>query len=67
MTEKPIKTEKTDLTVRDCLAGAFQALLRGDTAGRDTLCAMAERAFQKHGNQPLSEDTPVPLGKEGTQ
>jgi hypothetical protein len=63
----PAPNEKTDLTVQDCLAGAFQALLRGDTAGRDALCAMAERAFQQHGNQPLPGDTPVPLGKEGAQ
>lgn len=56
--------DKTDLTVEDCLRGAFQALLRGDTTERDKLCAMAERAFKT--NDPLPGNTPVPLGKDGT-
>ncbi len=38
--------DKTDMTVKDCLQGAFQALLRGDTHQRDVLCAMAEKAFK---------------------
>ncbi len=63
--QPPSTTEKTELTVQDCLAAAFQALLRGDYAERDKLCAMAERAFRD--DQPLPGNTPVPLGKEGTQ
>ena len=39
-------TQETDLTINDCLASAFQALLRGDLEERDKLCAMAERAFE---------------------
>ncbi len=58
---------KTVLTLQDCLMGALQALLRGDIEERDKLCAMADRTFQQHGNQPLAGDTPVVLGKEGTQ
>lgn len=60
-------SDKTELTVQDCMAAAFQAILRGDTAERDRLCAMAERAFQKNGGESLPGNTPVPLGKEGTQ
>ena len=40
--------EETTLTVQDCLAGAFQAILRGDTAERDKLCALAERTFHAY-------------------
>lgn len=53
-------SNKTDITVQDCLAGAFQALLKGDTHQRDVLCAMAERAFDgKSGSIP--SDTVIPL------
>lgn len=55
-------SEKTELTVQDCLTGAFQALLRGDTAERDRLCALAERAFV--GKDTISVDTPVLVAKE---
>jgi len=51
--------DKTDLTVQDCLQGAFQALLNGDTEGRDKLCGMAERTFQQHGAKVLPGSTPV--------
>jgi hypothetical protein len=30
------------LTVEDCMRRAFQALLRGDTAERDRMCALAK-------------------------
>ena len=53
--------EKTDLTLQDCLAGAFQAILRGDTGTRDVLCAMAEREFVRSGNQSLPGDTVITL------
>ena len=33
-------------TTEDCLRGAFAALLRGDTAERDRLCARAERLVE---------------------
>ena len=59
-------SDETTITVQDCLAGAFQALLRGDTAERDRLCAMAERAF-KDDSTPIPCNTPVPLGKGGCQ
>lgn len=53
--------EKTDITVEDCLRGAFAALLRGDTDERDRLCAMAERAFPDS-QESIPGDTPVPIG-----
>ena len=53
-------SEKTDITVKDCLAGAFQALLKGDTHQRDVLCAMAERAFDGKGSS-IPGDTVIPL------
>ena len=56
-------SDKTVLTVQDCLAGAFQALLRGDLAERDKLCAMAERAFDS--NEAIAGDKPIPMGKAG--
>lgn len=37
---------ETKITAEDCLKGAFAALLRGDTAERDRLCALAERSFR---------------------
>lgn len=39
-----MSANKTTITVEDCLRGAFAALLKGDTATRDQLCALAERA-----------------------
>lgn len=33
-------------TAKDCLQGEFAALLRGDTAERDRLCARAERLIE---------------------
>lgn len=56
--------DTTEITVQDCLRGAWQALLMGNTADRDKLCAMAERAF-KGSNEPIPGDTPVPLGRDG--
>lgn len=49
--------EKTVLTVGDYMAGAFQALLRGDLAERDRLCALAMTAFG--GQESIAGDTPV--------
>jgi len=54
-------TNRDDITIHDCLAGAFQALLRGDTGQRDVLCAMAEREFQRQGSQSLPADTVIQL------
>lgn len=55
-------SEKTELTVQDCMAGAFQALLRGGLAERDRLCALAQRAFR--GNESIPADTSVLVAKE---
>lgn len=55
-------SDKTELTVQDCMAGAFQALLRGDTAERDRLCALTERALA--GRDSVPADTSVLVGKE---
>lgn len=49
---------KTDFTVKDCLAGAWQALLCGDTKQRDVLCAMAEKAMD---GDSCPADTPVQM------
>lgn len=49
--------DETKITLEDCLKGAFQALLKGDTAERDRLCALAERTFNNHGNIELPGDT----------
>jgi hypothetical protein len=49
--------EKTDFTVGDYMAGAFQALLPGDLPGRDRLCALAMTAFG--GQESVAADTPV--------
>lgn len=57
-------TDQTTLTVQDCMAGAFQALLRGDTAERDRLCAMVERTMK---GESVPSDTPIIMGKDGTQ
>lgn len=62
-----MSNDKTNLTIQDALSGAFQALLRGDTASRDKLCAMAERTFQANGNNSLAGDTPLIMGKDGAQ
>jgi hypothetical protein len=35
---------KTDITMHGLLAGAFHALVRGDTAERERLCAQAQKA-----------------------
>ena len=55
-------TEKTNLTVQDCLAGAVQALLRGDLTERDRLCALADRAMA--GRDAVPADTPVLVDRE---
>lgn len=38
-------SNKTDITIKDCMVGAFQALLNGDTDERDRLCNLAEIGF----------------------
>lgn len=50
---------KTEITVDDCLKGAWQALLKGDTETRDKLCAMVERAFD--GQESIPGNTIVPM------
>ena len=54
-------SDETDITIKDALSGAFQALLRGDTGTRDVLCALAERTFQENGNADLPGDTVINL------
>lgn len=54
-------SEKYELTVQDCIAGAFQALLRGDLAECDRLCALAQRAFR--GRDDIPADTSVLVAK----
>jgi len=49
-------SEKTKITVQDVMASAFQALLRGDTAERDVLCAMVEKEFAETGAEFLTTD-----------
>jgi hypothetical protein len=53
------------LTADDCLRAAWQALLRGDAAERDRLCALAENLI-KAGDRlaaggPLVEGAPIKL------
>lgn len=50
-------SNKTKITVQDCIQGAWQALLKGDLEGRDRLCAMAERAFE--GQDEVAADKDV--------
>lgn len=50
---------KTDITIEDCLKGAWQALLNGDTKTRDTLCAMAEKTFVENNAEVLPANTSV--------
>lgn len=52
-------SDKTTITVEDCLKGAFQALLKGDTHQRDVLCAMAEKTMK---GESCSSNTPVSQG-----
>jgi len=48
--------EKTTITLKDCMSGAFQALLKGDTKTRDELCASMERAFKHENADALPKD-----------
>lgn len=50
-----MSASKTDITMQDLLAGAFQAILRGDTGERDRLCAQAEKAFGDRESVPFDE------------
>lgn len=43
---------KSDITIEDCLKGAFQALLRGDLEERDRLCKLAEIGFNGENEAP---------------
>ena len=54
-------------TIQETPQAAFQAILRGDTKERDRQCAFAERTFQAHGNIDLPADTPIIIGKDGSQ
>lgn len=54
-----MSAELTKITLKDCLAGAFQALLQGDTKTRDELCAMAETAFGNKIVHSLPDDTEI--------
>jgi len=58
-------SEKTKLTVDDCLRAAFQAILKGDTKTRDDLCNLAEKSF--NGHDVVTGDTEVPIGKGSTK
>lgn len=57
-------SDKTESTVKNCMVAAFQALLRGDIAERDRLCAMVERTMK---GDSVPGDMPIVMGKEGTQ
>ncbi len=46
---------KTDITASDALRAAWQAILQGDTATRDTLCALVERQMGTREAIPGSE------------
>jgi hypothetical protein len=53
-------SDETIITVKDLLQSAFNALLVGDLAERDRLCAVLERAWPE-GTQSIPNDTPIPL------
>lgn len=53
----PETTDQTDITVQDCLKGAFAALLRGDLEERDRLCKLAELGFD--GEQTVPGDKSI--------
>jgi hypothetical protein len=55
-----VSARRTDFTVEDALRGAWQTLLRGDTATRDRLCDAAMAAF-KPGETNIPADRSVPL------
>lgn len=55
-------SEKTDITAQDALRGAWQALIRGDTTSRDTLCALVER--QMGTRSTISGDEVILLGDQ---
>jgi len=53
-----------DITVGDCLQGAFAALLRGDTDERDKLCNLAQIGF---GDEKTVLTTKSIFDKKGTK
>jgi len=53
-----------DITVGDCLQGAFAALLRGDTDERDRLCQLAKMGFGDDETVPADKSI---LEKKGTK
>lgn len=57
---QPAGATVTDFTVRECMAAAWDALLRGDLDERDRWVAMAEKAMSRPG-LTLTDD-PVPIG-----
>ena len=48
--------KKTTITLDDCMKGAFQALLRGDTETRDILCETMNRALDETGENSLPKN-----------
>lgn len=52
------ENKENEITVKDCLAGAFQALLRGDTKERDRLCQLAQMGFD-NGHDWVDGDKPI--------
>lgn len=57
---------KDEINIGDSMAAAFQAILRGDYAARDIICAQMERTFEAKESQELPSETPIVCGKEGT-
>jgi len=54
---------KTDITIEDCVKGAWQALLRGDLEERDRLCNLAEIGF--NGEKVAPKDRSIFEVKDG--
>lgn len=53
---------RTDITMQDVLAGAFQALLPWGYGGAE-LCAQAEKAFRGRESVPLDEPISLDLAQ----
>lgn len=50
----------TEMTVKDCMKSAWEALLKGDTQTRDAMCGLAKRAFD-NGETEVSSDKVIPI------
>jgi len=59
-------SDETKLTVKDCMQAAFQALLNGDLAERDRLCAMIEKVMDNDEDM-IPADRDVLIERKKTQ